>query len=173
MIEGDENLICCELLDFFLCLQCIFLTNLDHCLLECSEIVKCLIGEGVPVHEKQNPLLNTFRVEAIDDLHSNKGLSGARGHYEQETILSFGNRGNAPIDRIALVVSRSFSVRGDVIRADDELSLVVGDILCIAISFPKLSRGWKVIHPKLPIFPAEAIFLVEYLPVRSISKRNI
>ena len=74
------------------------------------EVVRLrLVGENIPVAEKQDSLLRARFPQPPDDLKCGVGFAGAGGHHQQDAILAARDGFYGAIDSDELVVARGFA----------------------------------------------------------------
>ena len=84
--------------------------DLGHDRSEWLEVIdQGLIGQDIPVDQKQAPFNDFCLPEPPDDLKCRIGFAGACGHHYQHTLLAFGDSFNNPINGFNLVIAWFFS----------------------------------------------------------------
>ena len=97
-----------------------------------------LINQDIAVGEEEDALFASRLPQSPDDLKCSIGLPGARGHHEQNTILSLGDGFDCSIDSVGLVVAGAFAAAVLEIVLQDDLLLVWTKSLPCPIFCPEL-----------------------------------
>src|SRR5262249_42508783 len=121
--------------------------KLRHCRAERPEVVHHrLIDQHVAIGEKQDAFFTARLPQPPDDLEGGVCLAGAGCHDQQNSVAARGNGLNRRVDRIDLVVARTFAATVVEIILKHDLLGLVGQAFPRAIAPPKLGRGRECVE---------------------------
>lgn len=129
--------------------------DFGHRLAEGLEVVVLgLVDQDVAVGQKQDAFLLFRFPQPPDDLEGCVCLAGARGHYQQDTVLTARYSLDGAVDRIHLVIARHAPGAVVVVGGFD---LVLGRCiqpLPLAVAVPKFGRAGELIKGKFGFYLA-------------------